>query len=269
MQKRYGKDVEFILKKKNTPEEVRDWVLKVFSRELDEGNKLPKEVFDWFVKVVMKAFLKADNDQSKRMILIKVIHTREVVRAGFDIVVAEKDVDWNYFQVGTVCLLHDIARFDQALMRSFSDKKTDFDHALVGSEMIKKQNFSTLSSLGIDKESVICAVENHSKYLYEGENRYAKLIRDADKLALLRAMPEHLAVEDWGFAEEGVTEEALKSFVNNKLVLHKHVNTKADLFLAWLVWENDLNFTATKRAFIDEGIRDWMVGELAKLKVRV
>lgn len=269
MQKRYGKDVEFILKEKNTPEEVRDWVLKVFSKELDEGNKLPKEVFDWFTDVMMKAYLKADNDQSKRMILIKVIHTREVVRAGFDIVDVEKGVDWNYFQVGTVCLLHDIARFNQALMRSFSDKKTDFDHALVGSEMIKKQNFSTFESQGINKESVICAVENHSKYLYEGEDWYAKLIRDADKLALLRSMPEHLSIENWGFAEEGVTEEALESYVNKKLVLHKHINTKADLFLAWLVWENDLNFSETERLFVDEGIKDWMVGELAKLKVEV
>lgn len=261
--------MDYIQKGEKTPEAVQNWMVNLFSEELKGENGLPKGVFGWFVEVVMKAYFKADNDQSKRMILIKVIHTREVVRAGFDIVKAEKGVEWNYFQVGVVCLLHDIARFDQALMRSFSDNKTDFDHAFEGSEMIKNKDFFEFESLGINKESVVCAVENHSKYLYGGEDYYAKLIRDADKLALLRTMPEHLAVEKWGYVEEGVTEEALESYVNKKLVLHKNIKTKADLFLAWLVWEHDLNFSETKRLFIDEGIRDWMVGELAKLKVRV
>lgn len=191
------------------------------------------------------------------------------MRAGFDIANGESGTDWNMHQVGAVCLLHDIARFDQALLGSFSDYKTNFDHGLIGAKMIKDHTFADFRESGIDKASVIEAVKNHNRVSYRGNDRYAKLTRDADKLALLRTMPELMEIEEWHFARQGVTEGALRSYMEKKLVLHRDMKTKADLFLAWLAWENDFNFEVTKKSFIDEGIRDWMVEELKLLEVKL
>lgn len=201
--------------------------------------------------------------------MVKIIHTREVVRAGADIANAEKNFKWNVFQVRTVCLLHDIGRFDQALLGSYSDVKTNFDHALAGSEMIINHAFGEFTALGIDKKSVVESVKYHSAFSYSGGDIYAKLTRDADKLALLRCMPEILAVKVEEYPNMGVTKAALRAYKAGTMVRNKDINTKADLFLAWLGWQNDFNFSQTAKYLEEEGIKKWMEGELALLGVEV
>lgn len=269
MQKRYGSDSEFILNGDKSIGAVRDWTNKLFHQKGTEDFKLSKGVFKWFVEAIFHAYEKADNDLVKRMMLVKIIHTREVVRAGYDICRTEKEFEWNEYQVGMVCLLHDVGRFDQALLGSFSDEKSGFDHALEGAEMIRKHNFGDLGTFGIDIAEVIESVKNHSAYQYKGSNQYAKLTRDADKLALLRAMPEILESDIGGFAKKGVTEEAIKTYKRGEMVHHKDMETVADLFLAWLAWEYDFNFAETKRCFEEEGIKEWMMGELKIRGVKV
>lgn len=262
MQKRYEENTEFIKNGEKPLVLAMTWIENLFHQKSVTDFKLPKEAFGWYLEVFRKAYEKAESDLVKKMMLVKVIHTREVVRAGYDIVRMEKELEWNEYQVGMVCLLHDVGRFDQALLGSYSDEKSGFDHALEGAEMIRKHNFGDLGALGIDIAEVIESVKNHSAYQYKGSNRYAKLTRDADKLALLRAMPEILESGIGGFAKKGVTEEAIKTYKRGEMVRHKDMKTVADLFLAWLAWEYDFNFAETKRCFEDEGIKGWMMGEL-------
>ena len=269
MEKRYEDGAKFILEGDRLVVAVRAWTEKIFHGKETEGFKLPDEIYEWFLEVVFCAYEKAKNDLVRRMILVKIIHTREVVQAGFDITGAEKGYNWNRHLVGMVCLLHDIGRFDQALLGSYSDEKTKFDHALVGSEMISEHKFTSLTSIGIEKAVVVEAVRNHSLYQYEGKDIYAKLTRDADKLALLRSMSEILAAKIGEFEGKGVTEGALAAFRSGKMVRNRDMKTRADLFLAWLGWEVDFNFPATKIYFENEGIRGWMVDELKRLGVEI
>ncbi len=248
---------------------VRAWTEKIFHGKEAEDFKLQDEVYEWFLEVVFCAYEKAKSDLIRRMILVKIIHTREVVQAGFDITRAENGFIWNENMVGTVCLLHDIGRFDQALLGSYSDEKTKYDHALVGSEMISEHEFTSLSSMDIEKEIVVEAVRNHSLFQYDGDDIYAKLTRDADKLALLRSMSEILEAKIGEREEKGVTEGALAAFRSGKMVRNRDMKTRADLFLAWLGWEVDFNFAATKKYFENEGIRGWMVDELKRLGVEI
>jgi len=264
VQKRYGKDGDFIISGDKSTEAVRNWSRDIFQHKDFLNIKLSKNVWEWFLEVVLRAYAKAESDLIRRMILVKIIHTREVVRAGDDITLVEKNEKWNKYTVGAVCLLHDIARFEQALLGSYSDTKTGYDHALAGAKMIKAHDFDDFERFGVLKEDVVEAVKHHSEYQYTGENVYAKLTRDADKLALLRAMPEILEAKIGGFAEEGVSEAALQSYKNREMVRHADMKTKADLFLAWLAWEIDFNYDETKRLFISEGIKEWMTGELKK-----
>jgi HD superfamily phosphodiesterase len=269
VEKRYGKDSQFVLKADKSVEAVRAWTEKIFTEEGTEDFKLPKAIWEWFVEVILTTYPKAESELIRRMILVKVIHTREVVRAGYDIAGGEKEFDWNQYRVGTVCLLHDIARFDQALLGSYSDGVTNYDHAAVGAEMIEKRNFTEAELEGVQITSVIEAVKCHSAYAYEGNNYYAKLARDADKLALLRSMPEILAAEIGGFPEGDMTEEALSAYKKGEMVRHRNMKTRADLFLAWLAWEFDMNFAETKRLFVEEGIKEWMIAELKQRGVNL
>lgn len=270
VQKRYGDEPEFILSGDKSVEAVKAWTSKLFSEKEARDLRLPEEVYEWFLEVVFEAYEKAESDLVKRMIMVKIIHTREVVRAGVDIVGAEKDYRWNDAQVRTVCLLHDIGRFHQALLGSFSDVKTNFDHALVGSEMIKNHDFSSFIGLEIDKQSVVESVRCHSAYSYSsGEDIYVKLTRDADKLAMLRCMPEILAVKVDEYPNNGVTEATLRAYKAGTMVRHEDINTKADLFLTWLGWQSDFNFSQTAKYLEEEGIKKWIEEELALLGVKI
>jgi len=269
VQKRYGNESSFILNGDKSIEAVKTWTNELFSKKGVADFSFPEEVYEWFLKVVFEVYEKAENDLEKRMIMVKIIHTREVMIAGVDITSAEKNYKWNDFQVRTVCLLHDIGRFEQALLGSYSDVKTNFDHALAGAEMIKKHDFSEFAALGIDKNSVVESVRCHSAYSYPGEDVYAKLIRDADKLALLRCMPEILAVKVEEYPTTGVTEAALRAYKAGRMVRNEDINTKADLFLAWLGWQSDLNFSQTAKILDKEGIKKWMEEELALLGVEI
>ncbi|PIP85227.1 hypothetical protein COW83_05305 [Candidatus Collierbacteria bacterium CG22_combo_CG10-13_8_21_14_all_43_12] len=269
MQKRYGEEFEFMLNGDKTEDTVRAWTKKLFHENGTKNFKVPRGVYEWFLEVVFCAYGKAETDLIKRMILVKIIHTREVVMAGIDITSFEKGFDWNDYQVGMVCLLHDIGRFDQALLGSFSDIKTGFDHALMGSEMVKNHEFMEFEVVGINKKSVVESVRHHSAFSYQGDDVYAKLTRDADKLALLRTMPEILAVKVEEYSNNGVTEEALRAYKAGTMVRNEDINTKADLLLAWLGWESDFNFSKTESCFVSEGIKEWMMGEVALLGVMV
>lgn len=262
-------DADFILRGDKSLKAVRTWTEGLFARKEAENFIIPKEICDWFFEIVSCAYKKAENDLIRRMILVKIIHTWEVVRAGFDITGGDTSFEWNKNQVGTVCLLHDIARFDQALLGSLSDIQTKYDHATEGSKMITEHVFSSFESVGVDKKSVVESVFCHSRYGYLGNDVYAKLIRDADKLALLRAMPEIIAAKIEGFVDKGVTEAALRAYKNGKMVHNEDMITRADMFLAWLGWESDFNFSRTDKYFVDEGIKEWMTGELALLGVEI
>ena len=262
MEKRYESEKEFILKTVESTDLVREWADKIFHEEITADFKLPEAIWEWFVDVAVKAYAKAENNLIRRMILVKIIHTREVVRAGYDIAKAAKDVVWNEYQVGTVCLLHDISRFDQALLGSYSDTKTNYDHAKVGAKMIEEYNFGRADLKEVDMKSVIESVGNHSAFEYRGDDKYAKLTRDADKLALLRAMPEIQEAQIGGFVKEGYSEIAVEAYKNGEMVRNKDVKSVSDRFLSWLAWEYDMNYQETKNRFISEGIKKWMLEEL-------
>lgn len=262
MKKGLTADSDFILNGDKSLVVVERWTRELLKRERYNCHSLPQEARDWFLEVVFDAYQKAENDLMRRMMMVKIIHTLEVVKAGMDILEAEKGFVWNEGQAAVICLLHDIARFKQALLGSLSDSITSFDHAVIGAEMIEGHAFVDFGRLRIDKKVVVEAVRYHSAKIYDGSDQYAKFIRDADKLALLRAMPEILAAELGEYQKEGVTENIWKSYREGGLMDKNDIKTEADLLLTWFTWDRDFNFDETKRRFEDEGIKKRMIEEL-------
>ena len=53
VQKRYGKDNEFVKKADASIEEVKQWTEKIFSEGNTADFRLPKEMWNWFVETVL------------------------------------------------------------------------------------------------------------------------------------------------------------------------------------------------------------------------
>ena len=91
-------------------------------------------------------------------------------------------------------LLHDIGRFEQIRNYDTFDDKKSVDHANLGVEVLKKDNY--IEKYCDDKETqelILNAIKYHNKYKIaddiEGvELTYCKLIRDADKIDILNYM---------------------------------------------------------------------------------
>ncbi|HEX9008095.1 MAG TPA: HD domain-containing protein [Patescibacteria group bacterium] len=267
MIRRNDDDLKILLEAEADVDKVKRWIVEIYYGRDPLNFHLTGDVFDWWVEEVLQNYQKAKNQKIRKLILHKVLHTKEVVEAGLDIVVRTGEIDWDPFVVCTVCLLHDIGRFPQALLGSYSDKETNFDHAKEGAKMIDNKNLPEMEMMGIDKNLVVEAVEAHSAISYTGNNIYPKLTRDSDKLALLRYMP--YLMDDERFPKIKVNEKALAAYKEGRMVEHKDMLSRADVCLAWLCWQNDFNFEATRMAFLEEGIKDWVKSELYKEGVEI
>jgi len=254
-----------------TPElslgELEMWVRKLFWGEGSERYRISEEAFDWALEIMKKNFVLAKNDMQKEMILRKILHTKEVVEAGVDIIEETGEVDWDQYQAGTVCFLHDVGRFPQALTGSYSDEKSGVDHAKLGAEMIRKFEFPETKEMGVDLEVVADAVEWHSKRYYTGSSDYSKLCRDADKLGLMRFVNYHL--DDYSVPNGEVTKAALENFLDGESVLRQNMVQRIDVYIAWLSWWHDLQFDATRRFIVSDGIVDFMLDKIKRQDVQV
>ena len=232
----------------------------------DHGSthfRVPDEVFGVWSGEVFDSYSKAEDEKVRRMILQKVLHTKEVMEAGIDISSEKGEFNWDIYQVNSVCLLHDLGRFGQALLGGYSDKKTNFDHAEAGAVIIESRDWRDIERLGLNKNVIVEAVRQHNKKVYKGNDEYAKLTRDADKLALLRYAPYFLR-EDV-FPRAGVTKQVLDAHKIGEMVSTEHVKTLADVMIAWLAWESDLNFEETRRLCCEDGVMEWLKLELKRI----
>jgi len=227
---------------------------EVFKR-IDDRFKIPKEIMDWGVNEMARCYTKAKTKKSKLMIVKKITHTQEVLMAGVDICLKTPEINWNFTQIATICFLHDIGRFKQALYQTFSDSLS-IDHARVGADMFKAHKWSCLEENGLDPDVVYEAIDRHSRRIYEGENNYVKLIRDADKLGLLRQAPEVLVEKS--LPNGPASEEVVHDFNSKTLVDYKKVKTQADSYLMVLAWPKDFSFKATHELYKKSVAPEWL-----------
>ena len=267
MTRRNEDDLKILLEADADIDKVKRWIVEIFYGRDPLNFHLTGDVFDWWMEEALQNYRRAKDQKIRRLILNKILHTKEVVEAGLDIAVRTGEVDWDPFVVCTVCLLHDVGRFPQALLGSYSDKETNFDHAKEGARMIVNKDLPEMELMGIDKGLVAEAVEVHSAISYTGKNIYPKLTRDSDKLALLRYMP--YLMDDERYPRTKVNEKALAAYKEGRMIEHKDMLSRADVCLAWLCWQNDFNFEATGEAFSEEGIKEWVTSELGKEGVEI
>ncbi len=135
------------------------------------------------------------SEQQKNNFSIKKEHSLRV--SQLTLFLAKKlDLPENESKIAFVSgIFHDIGRFGQLIEYNTFDDSKSVDHAEFGVEIIKKEDFLKEIEIG-DDDLIYTAIRWHNKLeipkkLTERELLHAKLLRDADKLDILRVLSEY------------------------------------------------------------------------------
>ena len=143
-------------------------------------------------------------------------------------------------------LLHDIGRFKQLEMfNSYDDKK--IDHADLGVKILFEDNL--IDKFCIDRkyyDLISFAIKNHNKFSIENTTNekkklHSKIIRDADKIDILRA---YIINKEYKLPEttDEISNEVKTSFYNNGPTNYLYVNNPNDKIILVLSFIFDINY---------------------------
>ena len=154
-------------------------------------------------------------------------------------------------------LLHDIGRFEQfKRFNSFSDQ--NIDHGNLGEMILRKNN--ALDNFQISKndyEIVYAAIRNHNKYMIEPNLdrrtiRFAKLIRDADKLDILYAL-NNSEIKSVIWEDDSIITDRVKNqFFEGNQVKNNGTETKNEKIITMFSFIYDFNYGASMEIIKNE-----------------
>ena len=188
-------------------------------------------------------------------------HTFDVVRFARDIASRENFSGEELFLASLCALFHDIARFEQVKrFNTFNDTLSDFDHGYEATRILLERNF--LKELSpAQRICVLASVEFHNKIaIPEGvcgafALKFARLTRDADKLAILELVGRYLKgeirIEDDSLIalsrNEGteVSREIIEFVLAGRACSYGMVRNMNDFLICLFAWAFDLNYSAS------------------------
>jgi hypothetical protein len=203
------------------------------------------------------------NSEDQRNITIKRDHTHEVCLNAAQIA---KDLRLDRHQTmlaEAIALFHDVGRFPQYRQYKTFDDSISVNHAVLSARVLL-ENKVLVDLHQRDRDLIIRAVTLHNVFsLPEGlEDEtllFSRLIRDADKLDILRVVIEYFEQEPGSRAEAvalglpdapGYSEEVLACLRREKMALKSMLTTQNDFKLLQLAWLYDLNFTGSLRMVV-------------------
>lgn len=244
---------------------------------LEEGacSTGPRQIYEEnFLSFVRKYFPDpADgNNEVPFIVRSKIHHTFDVCRIGEYIM--ENDPQWKErtqeerFAGYCACLAHDLSRFPQYKeYRTLQDDRS-FDHGERSCEILEKGEY-IFPSLSPEWLGKVCrAVRVHNKKEIcgsypEEEIFLARLVRDADKLSILKVVTEYFSCPVKG-AEEDVTlhvpdlpsctEKVLDMALAGKGVSYQDIRCVNDFKIIVFQWPFDLNFASSARYALQEDL---------------
>lgn len=198
------------------------------------------------------------SDNQQLNFRIKKEHSLRVAEMALSI--SEK-LDWTEDEQRTAFLmglLHDIGRFSQLVeFDTFNDDKS-IDHAENAVNILKEENIFEILNVE-NKELIFAAILNHNKFkIQDGltgqELLHAKLLRDADKVDILKVLTDYYSKRNstvnhtltWDLPKGSVVSPAVvKEILAGKSVSKKNVASEIDVKIMQLSWVFDVNFRPT------------------------
>lgn len=172
---------------------------------------------------------------------------------------------------------HDIGRFQQLVDYNTFNDSLSVDHAQLSAEVVKDKGFfEGLSER--DQNKLYLAIQHHNKIelpkeLDQNQLLYARILRDADKLDILRvitdyytnpkATPNHTLT--WEMPKGGVVSAAVaKQVMNGNLVSKADVANETDIKIMQLSWAYDLNFKPSFKILMEKRFLEKIYSTLPK-----
>lgn len=154
-------------------------------------------------------------------------------------------------------LLHDIARSEQAQLKTFKDSLS-FDHGDRGA--IRLEESGILNTLPSDlTEIILFSVKYHNKLTVpdasDDKIQFANIVRDADKLDILKTLPPVEADHTYS----PILIELLKT---GQTLSYSEVNTRSDIRLIRLGWLYDIHYSWTLVKLVEDGHTDKLLAAL-------
>ena len=228
---------------------------------------------DWFSDFT-SSFFSSDEGHNKNLRL-KIEHTHNVRANITDIGKALSLTEERVMLAEAIALFHDIGRFPQyEQYRTFEDSKS-VNHGLLGSDTLLKENI--LQELPVEERNLIVqAVKFHNVFKIprlEDENLifFVKLIRDADKLDILRVFleyyesPQEQRASATAFGLPDTPEyskEILERLYNKEKVSYSSLRTLNDFKLMNLSWTYALHYKASYLLLMEKGYMDRIIEHL-------
>lgn len=202
-----------------------------------------------FILYSEKFDLKNENIKRKQLHSIRVMNICEKITKKINLNNEEIEL------AKLVGLLHDIGRFRQyEKYRTYIDRES-IDHGDYGVTLLKENNY--IETFVEDKkhiEIILKAIKNHNKYkiqkgLNEEELKYAKLIRDADKIDILYEAVNIFwnNIEDKEEMENSTIskESEMQFFQELNIKSRGSKETKADNLIKIISFIYDINYKAS------------------------
>jgi HD superfamily phosphohydrolase YqeK len=233
----------------------------------------------WFFEYVNRLF--SPNSFIQENIDLKIEHTGRVCKNILLLAKSEKMSEKECMLAEAIALFHDLGRFEQFIKyKTFRDSESE-NHAVLGVKILNKERI--LSRLSGDEENLILkAVEYHNLMKIPGNVEtssklyfYSRLIRDADKIDILR-----LASEEYAEAEkcrnpalelylpdaQGYSEPIVSEILNNRMAKIEDMKNRNDVKLLRLSWIFDINFPATFSLLKEYGYLKAIMSSLPETK---
>ncbi len=212
--------------------------------------------FDFAAAVAAFRRYAAVFEQNDPLIALKYDHTFGVVQTSRELSDAMRLNAEDTSLAALIALLHDIGRFWQVTQSgSFTDTQ-QFDHAAYACrllfdeghirEYLAEQRFDALLRFAIANHSAfrIAPCTNPQMLLH------ARLIRDADKLDNFRVktvtnIEPLLQISSQELNRSAISPLIYEQFLQNKQILRKDRKTPLDVYLSYIAFLFDLNFSAS------------------------
>ncbi len=201
-------------------------------------------------------------DKNNPRIAFKIAHTYRVVDVAEKI---SKELKLDEEQVNLamlIGLLHDIGRFEQVRKYDTFEDKLSEDHADLGVKILQENNF--ISEFCEDEKyynTILVAIKNHNKFkiaenLTEEEILQAKLVRDADKIDILKSITiENLDVlmDDDNINNSKISNEILDDFYHERQTKRALLKTPMDEYISYVGMIFDINFIPSLKILKEKG----------------
>ena len=161
-------------------------------------------------------------------------------------------------------LFHDIGRFKQLVEFNTFNDAVSVDHAKYSVGVLNENGF--LAGLE-EADTVITAIRHHNKLMLPDDLSgkdlfFAKLIRDADKLDILKVITDYYTAEDdkanhtltWEMPSgDTVSPKVVEQVLAQEQIARVHLKNQLDIKVMQLSWVFDLNYKSSLEILKEKG----------------